>query len=462
MGQALLALLPLNDDALPLALDGSISLRTLLFSILMGALTALLAGAAPALLSARANLNESLKETGRSDSARSHSHRLRSLFVVAEIALATIAIAGAGLFIRSFQGASSIHPGFDVTGIMAADFNLSPAGYTAEEQRDFCVRLREKLEAAPGIAGASYSDVVPLTVGGSPWHQITVEGYTPAQGEDMNLHRSLVPPGYFSLLRIPVLEGRDFTEADDAKAPPVMIVNQAFARRFFAGREPVGRRVRLEGGWRTIVGVVKDTRYFTPIEAPVPYFFVPFRQFFAPGLNFSFFVKANGDPAFAIETLRRHARALNPDAAVYNPMPLAESITMALYPQRVAASLLSVLGALSLLLASVGLYSVMSHSVSQRTAEIGVRMALGAKPADVIAMVARQGMTLLVPGLLLGAAASFALSRLVSSFLYRVGSADPLTYAATILFLAVCTLLACFFPALRATRVNPIEALRAE
>ena len=459
MGQALAALLPPNDA--PLALDQGVNLRTMVFTLSAALTATLLAGVAPAWMTARMNLNEALKAGGRAD-AGSGSHRLRSLLVIAEVALASIAMIGAGLFLRSFRNASAIHPGFATANILAGDYYLSPAGYTAEQQREFCVRLRQRLEATPGIAGVSYTDYIPLQFGPSPWNQVTVDGYTPAPGEDMNLHRSLVPPGYFGLLEIPLLEGRDFTEADDTKAERVMIVNQSFVRRFYGGGPALGRKVRLDRGERTIVGVVKDSKYHKQTEGRTPYFYMPFRQYFAPGLNFSLLVKTQGDPILAVAALRRESLALNPDATVHNVVPLEHAIGSALYPHRVAASLLTAVGAVAMLLASIGLYSVMSFAVGRRTREIGLRMALGAGQGQVIAMVLRQGFVLLAPGLALGIAAGMALSRVVSTLLVGIPGTDPLAYLSAATFLSLCAGLACFVPAWRACSVSPNTALRSE
>jgi len=459
MGQAIVYILPPVDA--PIAFSQSAALRTLIFTVLAGIAATVIAGIAPALLCARINLNEVLKQGGRTGAA-SQSNRLRALLVVAEVALASVAIIGAGLFVRSFQNATAIHPGFDHDNILVGQYALSPAGYTAEQQRDFCVRLRQRLEATPGIAGVSYSDVIPLSFGSSPYHQLTVEGYAPAPGEDMHLHRSLVPPGHFNFLKIKLLEGRDFTEADNAKSAPVMIVNETFVRRYYHDRQALGAKVRQDNTERIIVGIVKDSKYHNPLEAPIPYFYVPFKQMFAPGLNFTVFVKTQGDPILALAALRRESLNLNRDATVYSPTTLTEAITASLYPQKVAASFLTVLGAVSLLLASIGLYSVMSFAVSSRTSEIGLRMALGARPANVILMVVKQGLILTLPGLAAGIAAGLVLSRLISAFLVKVGTADPLTYLGAASFLAACAILACFFPALRATRVSPTTALRSE
>lgn len=283
----------------------------------------------------------------------------------------------------------------------------------------------------------------------------------PARNEQMMIHRATVPPGYFRLMGIPLLDGRDFTERDEEGAPVPILVNETFARRFFSRVNPIGRKVRIEGRPAAVVGLVKDSKYHTPMEAPVPFFYVPFRQWFAPGLNFAVFIKTAGDPLQMTPTLRREALALNPDA-IFQTRLLGDAVTASLYPQKVAAYLLSVVGALALLLAGVGLYCVMSYSVSQRTREMGVRMALGALPNDVLRLVVREGLTVTVPGLLAGLALALAASRLVTGMLVGGSAADPTAFAAAASFLGLVALLASYLPARQATRVDPMTALRRE
>ncbi len=462
-GQSLGLLIPIVD--VPLDFGGRLNLSTLGFTLLIALVATLLSGTAPALLTARSGLNEILKEGGRSGSGGVRSHRLRSLLVVSQMALATVALVGGGLFYRSFQNASGIDPGFDRSHISVSQFYLSYAGYSAQEQREFCRNLRERLESEPGVVGVTYSDVVPMSTasgaGSTPWHQLDIEGYTPAPDEQMMIHRATVPPGYFDLLGIPLLEGRDFTERDSAEAPLVILVNQTFANRFFHGGNAIGRKVHFEGRLATVVGLVKDSKYQTPIEGPTPFFYIPFRQWFAPGLNFSVFLKTAGDPLRLTPILRRDALALNQDA-VFTTRLLSDATTGSLFAQHVAASLLGVVGAISLLLAAVGLYSVMSYAVTERTQEMGIRMALGAQRADVLGLVLRQGLRLILPGLLAGTLIALAAARIVAGMLVNVSASDPLSYAAAAAFLGLVAALASYLPALRATRVDPMTALRNE
>jgi predicted permease len=275
----------------------------------------------------------------------------------------------------------------------------------------------------------------------------------------MTIPRSLVAPGFFGVMRIPLLDGREFTRQDEANTAPVLVINQSFARRFFKDRNPLGRKIRAWGKWRTVVGLVKDTKQYTLTEGPRPYFYAPAQQASAPPVV-AFYVRTTGNPDQMTATLRREAAAIDPNAGAFDAMPLAEYIAAPLFPQRMAASLLSALGVLSMLLAAVGLYSVMAYAVSQRKHEIGIRMALGAKPRDVLGMVVRQGMVLTLAGLAAGAGVALAATSLVESMLVNVSATDPLVFAGAALFLGLVALAASFLPARRATRIDPILALR--
>jgi putative ABC transport system permease protein len=446
----------------PFDLGGGLNLPTLGFTLLIVAVATVASGLAPALLSVRGNLNNTLNEGGRSGIGGTRSHRLRRLLVGIEVALAMVALVGAGLFLRSFRNVSRIEPGFATKNVTVSQFYLSNAGYTAEEQWSFCRMLRERMEAVPGVIGVTYSDFVPLTSpGSSPEDQLGVEGYVPAPNEQMLIHRATVPPGFFQFMGIRMLEGRDFTERDEAGAPVVMIVNETFARRFFGGASPLGRTVNIAGSKATIIAEVKDSKYDTPTEGPTPYFYLPFRQWFGPGLNFSMLIKTMGDPMVTVPDLRREALTLNQDA-IFHSVRLTDAIGYSRYAQKVAASLLTAVGVLCVLLAAIGLYSVMSYAVSQRTQEFGIRMALGASHFNVLQMVTRESLLLTIPGLLVGIAAALAAFRVFSGMLVGVSPNDPLTLGGSALFLLTVTLLASYLPARRAVRIDPMTALRCQ
>ncbi|HZU23922.1 MAG TPA: ABC transporter permease [Bryobacteraceae bacterium] len=447
---------------LPIVLDNELNGDILAFTVIICVLACVISGIAPALSATRVELNEALNEGGRSGTAGSQSQRMRRLLVASEVALALVATIGAALFARSFHLARRLNPGFDAQHVIVSHLYLSTAGYSLPQRKEFCRRLADRLEAQPGIVSAVYADMIPLGFDTGPWEDLRIQGYTPGRSENMKIYRNVVSPGYFGLLRIPILDGRDFTAHDDEKSTPVMIVNQTFAKRFVAGRNPIGYKVHGWGKWFTIVGLVRDSKYHTPNEAPKPYFYVPFRQVYREDLAIAIYARTSGDAAQAVPILRREIQALDPAVGVFDAMPLTEFIETSLFPQKVAASLLSVLGAIALVLAAVGLYSVMAFMVSQRTQEIGIRLALGARATDVLGMVLRQGLMLTGVGLLAGVAAAFAVTRLASSLLIGVSATDPLIFGSGVLFLTAVAVVAALVPAYRATRVDPNTALRCQ
>ena len=345
---------------------------------------------------------------------------------------------------------------------MVSHLSLASAGYSVADRKQFCRRLRERLESEPGVAAATYADQIPLGFGGWSWEDLRIEGYVPAPNENMKIYRNVVAPGYFQLLKIPLLDGRDFTEQDEGGSRLVMIVSETFARHFFAGRNPIGYKVHGWGEWFTVVGVVKDSKYRTPNEAPQPYFYVPFRQVYRADLDIAFYVRTAGDDRQGLAALRNEVRSMDPNVGVFDAMPMTEYIGAALFAQKVAAVLLGVLGAIALVLAAVGLYSVMAYSITQRTQEIGIRMALGAGSGDVVRLVLRQGMGLTVAGLAAGVAAALAVTRLAAGLLVQVSASDPAIFVGAAAFLAAVALAATYLPARRTTRIDPNVALRWE
>jgi predicted permease len=368
----------------------------------------------------------------------------------------------AGLFARSFQNAREIRPGFDSSHVLFGRFFLEGAAFSPGQQGDFALRLRRNLQSEPRIEAVAYSDFTPLSATAGPYGRVEPEGYARTQGESMNVNRAMISPGYFDTMRIPLLSGRDFTDADTPASAPVLIVNQAFARRYFHTESAAGRRVKIYGKWITVVGVARDSKYFSPAESPQPHFYLPFRQFQGKLREVYFFLRTPGEPEQAIPLLRRVVAATDSGASSFHAVPLADYTQIALFPQKVAASLMASLGIMCLLLAALGLYSVMSCAVNQRAQEIGVRMAMGARPAQVIGMLVRQGMVLALAGLAAGVAAAFAATRVISGMLVRVGATDPATFLAVALFLALVALIAIWLPARRVTRIDPMIALRQQ
>jgi predicted permease len=459
MSQSLVYLVP--SSGLPIALDVPMDGAVLAFTLLVCLAACGIAGIVPAIQSARANLNDAIKQGGRG-AAGSRSQRVRGALVAVEVALALVAIIGTGLFAKSFQLARQIKPGFDAQNVLISHLYLSTAGYSVSERKLFCQRLRERLETQPGIQAVSYADMVPLGFDRGPWEPLQVEGYVPGASESMQIYRNVVAPGFLGLLKIPFIEGRDFTERDDRNTELVMIVNQTFVRRYFGNAYPIGRRVYGWSHWFTIVGVVGDSKYHTPNEAAAPYFYVPFRQVYRADLQIAVYVRAAGDPGHALAALRREVRSMDANVGVFDAMPLTEYMGASLFPQKMAASLLGVLGAIALVLAAVGLYSVMAYSITQRTPEIGIRLALGAQSGDVLGLVVRQGMGLTLAGLSAGVVGAIAVTHLASGLLIDVSPVDPSIFAGAAIFLTMVALAACYLPARRATRIDPNKALRCQ
>ncbi len=458
MWGSLPALVP--DIGIPIVRDFAFNGHIAAFAVLCCLLSTAGAGVVPALLTARADLNTILKRGGRSSISAGAGHTRRVL-VIAEVALALVALVSAGLFARSFRNAAQIDNGMDTRSVLFARFFMQGSGYDAARQRDFADRLVRNLQARPGIQVVAYADVTPLATTAGPYARVEPQGYVGAPGESRDVNRALVSPGYFAALRIPLLSGRDFNDSDSTAAPWVAIVNQTFARRYFAGADPVGRRLRVQGKWTTIVGMARDSKYFHPAEAPRPFFYLAGRQVLGERLQeMDFFLRTVRDPLQAAPALRYAVASTDAALSSYHSLRLSEYTGIALFPQRVAASLLASLGLMCLFLAALGLYSVISCVVNQGTREIGLRMALGARAGDVTAMVIRQAMSLVLAGLLWGLAAAFAVTRLASGMLVGVSPSDPLTFAAAALFLIVVALAATLLPVRRATHVDPVIALR--
>ena len=447
---------------MPVRLHVDLNGNILLFTAVVGLVACLASGIAPALHAASVDLNLTIKEGGRGTTGSKGSHRVRGLLVASEVALALVALVSAGLFARSFEIARKLDPGLNPEHVVVSHLQLGTAGYSVAERRLFCEGLRERLEAQPGIEAVSYADTVPQGFDCCSWEPVKVQGYLPDPGENMNIDRNIIAPGYFRLLGIPLLEGRDFTAQDQEKTEQVMIVSQTFAHRYFGGGEAIGRKVYGWGQWFTVVGVAGDSKYHTPNENTEPFLYVPFRQIYRADMAIALYVKAAGSTNQTVAMMRREVRALDPELDLYDPMPLRDFIQASLFPQKMGASLLALLGAVAMLLAAIGLYSVMAYSISQRTHEICVRIAFGARPADVRRMMVRQGMEMAGMGLAAGVLAALALTRAAAGLLVKVSPSDPAVFAAATLFLAGVALVASYVPAVRATRIDPNQALREQ
>lgn len=455
-------LIPASDMPVGLSLevDGTI----LFYSLGITIVTGLIIGIVPALQATGGNVQEALKDSSRGSTGGTSIKWARSGLVVGEVAMASVALICAGLFAQSFQNARRADPGFDVDSVTLAGINMGAHGYDHREGLDFLRRLRTQLSSAPGISRVAFAESVPLGFDKGSWQEVSVDGYTPSAIENMKIYRNPITPGYFDVMSMSLTEGRDFTTQDDAENAQVIIVNEAFAARFLAGVSPIGHTVSWHGGTRRmrIIGIVKNVKYHQLTEAPLPFMYVPLAQFDRPGMSLTAHVQAALPPVQVIAAVKKEAYEIDPGVVVYESMPMAEWIGAAYFVQRTAAMLLSVMGGIALLLATIGLYSVLAYSVLQRTREIGIRMALGARPGSVLAMVLKQGVFLVAVGLVLGIAGSLVSASLLRSLLHGISATDPFTIVTVSVILAAVATLASYLPAHRAMRVDPMVALRYE
>ena len=433
--------------------------RVLGFAALASLLTGIVFGLAPALQSSRPDLVIELKErTTQATGARWYN--IRHLLVIGQLALSLVALATAGLFLRSLANAQQIDIGFDTDGLMVMGINAGNQGYDEPRGRDLYRRVLERLAAVPGVEGATVSTAVPLFAGGFSRTTFRDDQDTkdPRNGRFAQINE--VGDRYFETLKIPILQGRAFTAADRQGSAPVIIINETMAKQFYPNELALGRRLYIFGRpeAREIVGIAKTIKYNNIGEPDSPHMYVPLDQSYQSQVVVQ--VRASGNPDSMLGTVRRELQALEPSMPLLNVNTYRTVLRTSLWAPRFGTSLLAVFGLLALLLAAVGLYGVMSYGVSQRTREIGIRMALGASEHQVRGMVVRQGLLLAACGVLIGLATAFALARFVTSLLFGVDGADPTTFVGVAAVLLAVAALATYLPARKASRVDPVEALR--
>ena len=459
----LIALSPADVPRLgEIGLHGPVFAWTLLVSLLTGVLF----GLAPALQASKPDINEALKESGGRSPGGLGRSRLRNLLVVSEVALALVLLVGAGLMIRSFMSLQRTSPGFEPKNLLTMNISLPRVKYKEPQQANvFFEQLFQRINAVPGVEATGGIDPLPLS-DSNETTGVLIEGQ-PAQApaERPEVGSRNVTPGYFQTMRIPVLKGRAFAEQDREDAPPVVIINDVLARRFWPGGDAVGKRLGFEDDegkqeWREVVGIVGNVKHERLDAEAKPEVFVPYRQ--APRNFMTLVVRTSSDPASMIAAIREQVLAIDKDQPVFDIKTMEERLSKAVAQSRFIMLLLAVFSALALALSAIGIYGVMAYTVSQRTHEIGIRMALGAQSRDVLRMVVRQGMTLAMTGVVIGLVAAFALTRVMTSLLYGVTATDPWTFSVVALVLSAVALLAIIIPARRATRIDPMEALRYE
>ena len=458
----LLELRQFNGDraVLDLPLDG----RVLAFTIVVTCGTALLFGLAPALHASRVDLTAEIQSGARLLGRRARS-RLGQMLMIVQIALSLVLLISAALFIQTLRNLEQVATGFNTQGLALFRIEATPAGYPSRAFTTIQTRVQERLEQIPGVRAATFSRV-PLLVGTRANRQTIIPGYTPPAGTSMIININGVAPNFFSAMEIPLLLGRSFTPRDSEDAPRVAIVTNAFVRRYFAGGNPVGRRIAFSASLTTrgseieIVGVSRDAKYTTVREADPVTIYLPAAQMLEGVANY--YVRTAGDPAAMAPAIRSAVREIDPALPVIDFRTQEQQIERRNSQERLFAQLSAFFGGASLILACVGLYGLMSYLVLQRTGEIGLRLALGAMPAQVLRMVLRESFTLVAVGLVVGLAVAWSVSRLVESLLFGLSAADPLTYVVVAGALIAVTLLAALRPAHRAARVDPMIALRAD
>jgi len=446
--------------SLPIHLTIEMDGRVFAFTLVVSVLTGLVFGLAPALQSSNPHLVTALKdETVRFGGAHGKS-RLRSLLVIAQVALSLILLIAAALFLQSLKKAQVIDPGFDPNHVLSASFDLLANGYSRDQGKNFQKELLERVQAIPGVDSASFIRRLPLGFAGTSSTSVTIEGYVPRPNEEVVITLNWVGPSYFHTMRTPVLSGRDFAPQDEASSQRFVIINQAMADRYWKGRNPVGQRMQVGSTGCEVIGVVKTGKYESLGEDPMPYMFLPLSQFYQP--DATLLLRVDADPATYQSAVREVVRSMDSHLPLFDIIRLSDYMDTPIFAPRFAASFLGLFGLMALMLAMVGLYSVMAYSVLQRNHEIGIRMALGAQRKDILTLVARQAVFLTGTGITIGLAGTFGVTRFARSMLFGVSPGDPLTYLGLSLALSLVAVLACYLPARRATQVDPLVALRYE
>jgi putative ABC transport system permease protein len=461
-------LVSLNPQGIPRASEIGVDVKVLGFALLVSVISGMVFGLAPALQASKPSLNETLKESGRSSMGSPRARRLRSLLIITEVALALVLLVGAGLLIKSFYRLQEIDAGFNREKLLTMQLFLPPVQYPKEEEQvAFYRESLQRLSSLPGVTSAAAITQAPLA-GGGPQYIFAVEGRPMPTPSDAPLSSyRIISPDYFQTMGVPLVSGRAFTEADNLTSQPVIIVNQVMASTMWPGEEAVGKRmtvgVPLPGepfDWVTVVGVVGNVKHTTLSGETGMQMYQPVLQ--SPSRSMTFVLRTGVEPMSIAEPARMAIASIDRTLPVSNVKTMDRIVYESVGQFRFYMYLLGLFAVIAMILTAVGVYGVMNYSVKQRTQEIGIRMALGAQPGEVRALILKQGLVISSIGLTIGLVASFAVTRLMSSLLYGVSATDPVTFAVVALFLGCVALSACYIPARKATKVDPIIALRYE
>ncbi|MBK9314236.1 MAG: ABC transporter permease [Acidobacteria bacterium] len=450
----------LGTGQIPRADQIDVDGRVLAFTLLISLLTGVIFGLAPALQASRSDLNETLKEGGRG--TKTGNQRLRGVLVVVEVGLSLVLLIGAGLMIKSFWRLLEVEPGFDSKNLLNVELSLPEAKYAEDPQRiGFYKSVLERVSSIPGVGSAALVNHPPYS-GRRGVSVFNIEGRPEPKSMDETplADFRVISPDYFRMMNIPILQGRSFTEGDAKGAPVVAVINQTFAGKFWPNGNPIGRRINLGEDWATIIGIAGDVRQSGLDEEAAPHVYASYLQI--PLGRSGLLVRASVDPMSLVGAVRRQVRSVDRQQPIYNIATMEELIAKSMSTRKLNLWLMGSFAAIALLLAAVGIYGVISYSVTQRTHEIGIRMALGAQTSDLRRMVVRQGMALALIGVVIGLAGALALTRVMASLLFEVNATDPSTFAVITLALMAIAFLASWIPARRASKVDPMIALRWE
>ena len=461
--KVLLAFKPPID--FPLALDVNVDWRVLLFSLGVSIVAGAIFGLAPALQATRTNLVGALKDTSAQGGAG--KTRLRSVLVVAQIAISLVVLIAAGLVVRTLQQLQTMNPGFDPNNGLTMSFDLGLQGYDEARGQQFYRQLTERVKSLPGIESVTVANYIPLSLNYNS-NTVYVEGKSAERGENVPVAMvASTGPDYFKTMATPIVQGREFTEQDGEKAEKVAVVNETFVRRLMpelqSTAEAVGKRFSFagpSGPFRRIVGVAKDGKYFNIAEEPRPFVWRPLSQSYSS--NGILIARTKGNPDALIASVRSEVQGLDANLPLFDLKTLTDHMKLALFAPKVAATVLGVFGLVALMLSAIGVYGITSYAVAQRTHEIGIRLALGAQLGDVLRLVLKHGLKLTIIGAVIGLLGAYLATRAISSVLYGVSATDPLTFGFVSLLLIGVALVACYVPARRATKVEPLIALRNE
>ncbi len=456
---ALVLVSPTRTPGITIDYPGQLDWRVLALSVAVCIGSTMLFALVPAIQASHVDLSGALKSESSGVVGGSGRSRLRSLLVFVQVALSFVLIAGTGLLLRSLVQMQNSDPGFSTRNVLVSAADLFSAGYKPDRAKIFYEQLLERIRALPGVQSAALARVRPFSYAVYSSAPLEIEGYQPPRNEQVAADYNQVGEGYFSAIGIPIVTGREFARNDDENTPPVAIVNETMAAKYWPGKDPIRQRLKVKDKWMEIVGVAKNANYRTKLETPTPFFYVPVRQNFF--VQNGFIIRTDQSAAAIMNALAREIHALDPNVAPLDAISLQQQVDLMSYTQRLAATLLAIFGGMALFLAAIGLYAVMSYSVSQGTRDLGVRMALGADASDVLRLVISRGLRLTTAGIVIGAIAALSLTRLMGNLLYKVSPRDPIAFGAALIVLIAVALVACFLPARRATRIDPVRALRS-